>query len=236
MREAGIKRLDNVLVSKNRQDYIVMYFLLRDLKSAIIEYGKGNVLDVGCGNKPYQGLFSDKVSSYIGCDVVQSDLNKVDVICEATKLDFADERFDTVFSTQVIEHVQDPFMMLKEIHRVMKMDGNLIVSAPFSWELHEEPYDFFRYSKYGLKSMFESAGFSVVEIVPNGGKWAAIAQLWLNIVYSTFSNKKWYNKVLKGIFINLKLTTLFNSFAVWFDKRNYSDLLTLNYVIVAKKL
>lgn len=235
MREIGLKRLESVTVSKNRQDYIVMYFLLRDLKSAISEYANGNVLDVGCGNKPYLVFFENKISSYTGCDVVQSDLEKVDVICEATKLDFSNEKFDTVFSTQVIEHVQDPFLMLREIHRVLKADGNLIVSAPFSWELHEEPYDFFRYSKYGLKSMFEQAGFTVVKIVPNGGKWAAIAQLWLNIVYSTFSRRKWYNKILKGVFINLRVTALFNGFAVWFDKKYNSDLLTLNYVIIAKK-
>lgn len=236
MRKEGIKRLENIYVSKNRQDYIVMYFLLRDLKASITSYAKGSLLDVGCGNKPYQSLFTNKVSSYIGCDVVQSDLKKVDVICEATKLNFEDEHFDTVFSTQVIEHVQDPFLMLKEIYRVMKVNGNLIVSAPFSWELHEEPYDFFRYTKYGLKSMFENAGFSVVDIVPNGGKWAAIAQLWLNVVYSTFDGKRWYNKIVKGVFINLRISALFNSFAVWFDKKYYSDLLTLNYVIVAKKL
>jgi len=235
MREAGIKRITGTNVDKNRQDFIVMHFLLEDLENVISEYSKGLLLDIGCGNKPYEELFHGKINSYIGCDVVQSDLQRVDVICEATNLDFESEVFDTVFSTQVIEHVNDPFLMLKEAYRVMKKGGVIIVSAPFCWELHEEPYDFFRYSKYGLKSMFENSGFEVKLIKENGGKWAAVSQLWLNMIYSTFKSKKWYAKIWKGVFINLRFTSLFNSFFVWFDKKYPSYLLTLNYVVVAYK-
>lgn len=235
MRQDGLQRLSSVYIGRNRQDFIVMHFLLRDLTSAISKYATGALLDVGCGNKPYESIFEKKLVSYIGCDVVQSDLNKVDVICEATQLSFEDSKFDTVFSTQVIEHVADPFKMSAEMHRVLKPGGYLIVSAPFSWELHEEPYDFFRYSKYGLKTMFEKAGFEVVEIKPNGGKWAAIIQLNLNMVYSTFKRKSVLTKILKGIFINCRLTSLVNRFAVWVDKKYYSDLLTLNYVVVCRK-
>ncbi|THU39465.1 class I SAM-dependent methyltransferase [Niastella caeni] len=236
MREEGLARLSDVHIPRNNADYIVMHYLIDALKMAINKYAKGNVLDIGCGNKPYELFFKDKIYSYTGCDVIQSDKNKVDVICEATKLAFADEKFDTVFSTQVIEHVSDPFKMLQEANRVLKNDGLIIVSAPFCWELHEEPYDFYRYSKYGLKAMFEQKGFEVLEITANGGKWAAIFQMNINMVYSTFKTRKWPIRILKGIFINLHFTALLNRFALWADKRFHDELLTLNYVVIARKI
>ena len=94
---------------------------------AIEHHASGKVLDIGCGNKPYQSLFVGRITEYIGCDVVQSDKNKVDVICPATQLSFNNESFDTVFSTQVIEHVDDPFKMLSESSRVLKPGGILII-------------------------------------------------------------------------------------------------------------
>lgn len=236
MREQGLARLSDVHIKLNRSDYIVMHYLIEDLQTAIGKYANGRVLDIGCGNKPYEIFFKDRITGYTGCDVVQSDKNKVDVICEATALAFPDALFDTVFSTQVIEHVGDPFKMLQEANRVLQPNGQIIVSAPFCWELHEEPYDFYRYSKYGLKAMFEQKGFEVIEIKANGGKWAAIFQMNINMIYSTFKKRKWWIRIAKGIFINLRFTSLLNKIAVWVDKKFHDELLTLNYVIIARKV
>ena len=234
MRQEGIARLSSLDISRSRSDFLVMHFLIRDLRKAINGFASGKLLDIGCGNKPYESLFSN-IESYTGSDVVQSDRGKVDVICEATNLPFGDEEFDTVFSTQVMEHVSDPFKMMEESWRVLRPGGHFILSVPFSWELHEEPYDFFRYSKYGLQVNLEKKGFEVVYIVPNGGKWAAIVQLNLNIIYSTFKRRGIISKLLKGIFINLRFTRLINHLALWMDNRYPDDLLTLNYVVVARK-
>ncbi|MBY0479272.1 MAG: methyltransferase domain-containing protein [Chitinophagaceae bacterium] len=236
MREEGLIRLYNLQIDSNQHDFLVMHFLLNDLKNEISKNAFGAVLDIGCGNKPYERLFlPNNILSYTGCDVVQSSGNKVDVICPATALHFPDASFDTVFSTQVIEHVEDPFEMLAEAFRVLKPGGVVIVSAPFSWELHEEPYDFYRYSKYGLRYMFQRAGFSNVEIKANGGKWAAIFQLNINIIYSTFKKKGFFRKIVKGLFLNLRFTALVNKIGLWLDKKYPDELLTLNYVIVGRK-
>lgn len=235
MRKDGLTRLSSTALSRNASDYIVMRNLIQDLAISIKEYANGKVLDVGCGNKPYESLFNGIITNYTGCDVIQSSLSKVDVICEATSLAFEDNQFDTVFSTQVIEHVSDPFKMVTELHRVLKPGGILILSAPFCWELHEEPYDFYRYSKYGLRFMLENHGFELSKLVANGGKWAAVGQMNLNIIYSSFSRKNILTKLLKALFINLKFTSLWNRFFLWLDRKYYSDLLTLNYVVVAKR-
>ena len=235
MREENLARLENLYINKNARDFLVMHFLIKDLKTTISEFAKGKVLDIGCGNKPYEELFAGKINSYSGCDVVQSNQSKVDVICPATALNFEDNTFDTVFSTQVIEHVDDPFKMLAEAARVLKKNGYLILSAPFSWELHEEPYDFYRYTKYGLESMLVRNGFELIKIKANGGKWAAIVQLYLNAVYAGFHKKKFLNRLLKGAFTTLRMTTLFNHLGLWLDHKFHDEILTLNYVVVAKK-
>lgn len=235
MRQEGLSRLSSLRIGKNSKDYIVMHYLIADLNDAIVKFAKGDMLDIGCGNKPYQPLFNNQISRYVGCDVIQSDKNMVDVICPATDLKFSDQQFDTVFSTQVIEHVEDPFKMLQEANRVLKNEGYIIVSAPFCWELHEQPYDFYRYSKYGLAAMFEKNGFEVIQIKANGGKWAAIFQMNINMVYSVFSEKGLFRKILKGFFINLGFTSLLNRLAIWADQKYHDELLTLNYVVVAKK-
>jgi len=236
MREQGLARLSETKLRKNDHDYIVMKFLVDDLAEVIPKYAFGSVLDIGCGNKPYEKLFSGSTAGYIGCDVVQSNQNKVDVICEAVNLKFEDAVFDTVFSTQVIEHVEDPFTMLSEAYRVLKNDGIIIISAPFCWQLHEQPYDFFRYSKYGLEAMFRRNKLEILELRPNGGKWAAIFQMNINIIYSTFSKKTFLRRCVKFLFLHLKLTSLINRLACWLDKKFPDDLLTLNYVIVGKKM
>ncbi len=235
MREANIQRLSGTQISKNAIDYIVLFYLINDLKQSISRYAKGNILDVGCGNKPYESLFNGSKESYSGCDVVQSSENKVDVICKATELAYESNTFDTVFSTQVMEHVDNSDLMMKECNRVLKPGGVMILSVPLCWELHEEPYDFFRFTKYGLQELCNRNNFEVLEIIPNGGKWAAIFQMNLNMVYSTFKNRTVFVKLLKGLFINLRFTAFINRIAIWVDKKYYDPLLTLNYVLVARK-
>ncbi len=229
-------RLSNLQINRNSRDYLVMRYLLRDLKKNIQDFAFGNVLDIGCGNKPYEVLFKDRITSYTGCDVAQSDKNKVDIICSATDLSFEENKFDIVFSTQVIEHVNDPSLMIKEAYRVLRLNGVAIFSVPFCWQLHEEPHDYFRFTKYGLKVLFEKEGFQVLHIQANGGKWAATFQMNLNTIYSIFNKNSFFRRILKFIFINLRVTYLLNIIAIWIDKKYYDELLTLNYVIVAKRI
>jgi len=234
-REIGIRRLTYSDISSKDQYYIATYFIKADIKDAATEYGHGKLLDIGCGNKPYELLFKNFVSDYIGCDIVQSSENLVDSICPANELSFNDSSFDTIFSTQVLEHVADSKGMIRESFRVLKGGGYAIFTIPFSWELHEEPYDFFRFSKYGIKALFEEQGYEIIKIKSNGGKWAAAFQLWLNVLFSTRKYKTARSRIIKWIFIRLRFIVLYNKFAVWLDKRYFDDILTLNYIVIAKK-
>ncbi len=234
-REEGLGRLTYKDITLLNQHYIVTHFIVEDIKAAIEKYAKGKLLDLGCGNKPYESLFVGKITRYVGCDIVQSSENLVDFICPANKLCFSDEEFDTVFCTQVMEHVADYQGMIEETYRVLNKEGIAIYTVPLCWELHEEPYDFHRFTKYGLKDLFESKGFIIELIKPNGGKWASVFQLWLNVLFSTRRYSTFRSKIIKFLFVNLRLIVLYNKFSIWLDKKYFDEILTLNYIIVAKK-
>jgi 2-polyprenyl-3-methyl-5-hydroxy-6-metoxy-1,4-benzoquinol methylase len=235
MRKENLPRLDSIKVKQKSVHYIHLYFLMRDIKDAIDKYSKGDFLDLGCGNKPYEEWYNPRSVSQTGCDIIQSDKNRVDVICPANQLAFEDNRFDTILCTQVLEHVYHQREVVQEAFRTLKNDGHLILTVPFCWELHEEPYDFFRVTKHGLQKMFEDAGFDIVYIKANGGKWAATFQMMLNTIYSSFKYKTFRSRFVKFFLLNFGLTWLINRFAIWLDKRYFDDWWTLNYIVVAKK-
>jgi SAM-dependent methyltransferase len=235
-RQENVPRVADWHIKTKHPHYIHYYFLIRDIKEAISNYAKGDFLDLGCGNKPYETLYKPITNSQVGCDIIQSDKNRVDVICPVTDLQFEDSRFDSLLCTQVLEHVFEHDKMIQEVNRVLRPGGTVILTVPFAWELHEEPYDFFRYTRHALKELFERNGFVVDYIKPNGGKWAAIYQLRNNMLYHSFQRRRtWYNKLKKFLFMELRLTQLRNHFAIWLDKKFYDDIFTLNYIVVAHK-
>ena len=112
---------------------------------------KGSVLDFGCGSKPYENLFINS-DEYIGCDIEVSghdhhDSN-IDYFFDGKKLPFANDRFDSVVSFEVLEHVFNLPEILQEINRVTKTSGTFLISVPFAWHEHEAPYDFGRYTSF----------------------------------------------------------------------------------------
>lgn len=160
-------------------DKIVKDYLWEEITKAS-KYARGNLLDIGCGEKPYYEIFKNKVASYIGLD-----LKGGDIVGSALKLPFPDEHFTTVFSSQVIEHVEYPFLMMDEAARVLKKGGYFILTAPLFWCLHEEPNDFFRFTKYGLALMSKSAGLKVIYIRGKGNWLSTVGQLTSLFLEST---------------------------------------------------
>lgn len=221
MREKELNRLSGISLNKYNPYFLVYFFLFRDLKYTISKYAKNNVLDIGCGNKPYE-IYFDKNIKYIGCDIVQSNQNKVDVLSLATDIPLESDSFDTVFSTQTIEHVFEHEKMLNEVFRLLKINGYLILSGPMYWPHHEVPFDFFRFTSFGFRAILEKVGFNVIEIIPNGGKWA----LWGLATLHTFPSILANNKLFKY---------LLNSICLYLDTKFPDFKNTSNFVVVAQK-
>lgn len=110
-----------------------------------------------------------------------------DVIGSVLNIPLDDKSFDGIICTEVIEHVEDPQLAIKELNRISKTGGLLYLTAPMSWGLHYEPYDYFRYTKYGLASMLERGGYRVVETRQIGGvfvmSWARISDVLVSLLY-----------------------------------------------------
>jgi SAM-dependent methyltransferase len=234
-RVENLRRLSETKLSKKSTSYLVYKPLFRDLQTAVNKFAKGRLIDIGCGNKPYEKIFKDKISEYIGCDIMQSDLQKVDIICEANHIPLPDCNFDTAFSTQAIEHVSDYQGLVSEAYRLLKQGGYFILSAPLYWHLHEEPHDFFRFTKYGLEYVLQKAGFEVIEILPNGGMWAICGQVYLHAMENSKSNRVLL-KCWRFLFFRFKLYWVVNVIFERLDKIDYNPINTMNYVIVAKKV
>jgi SAM-dependent methyltransferase len=235
-REINLTRLENVeKIDISHKEYLIYVSFHKDLYNVIQKYASGKLVDIGCGNKPYEIWSEGKVSEYIGCDIVQSSSNKVDVLCEANNIPLKSNSYDTILSTQVIEHVEDHQGLVNEAYRLLNQDGYFILSGPMYWNLHEEPYDFFRFTKHGFKYILEKAGFEICEIYSNGGAWATLGQV-INQTFE-FRNSK-ANRVSKGIkylFNKLRLYILVNRIFSYLDKKDFNPINTMNYVVVARK-
>ena len=139
----------------------------------------GSLLDLGCGMKPYQKMLGGNVDRWVGLDfaLTPSGRSAANVFGSALAVPFGTAMFDTVLSTQVLEHVSRPADLLREVHRVLKPGGHLVLTAPQTGPLHEEPHDYFRYTCHGLRSLTDEAGLQVVEIRPLGGAIASVGQM-----------------------------------------------------------
>jgi SAM-dependent methyltransferase len=143
---------------------------------------RGRLLDVGCGNRPYEEYFRPYVSQYFGIEheatfqltTSGNGVRRPDILYDGVKLPFPDRTFETVLSVQVLEHTPHPGQLVCEMSRVLRDDGLLILVAPFQFRLHEEPHDYFRYSSHGLRHLCEAAGLEVLETHPQGGMWTVI--------------------------------------------------------------
>ncbi|ROR89778.1 class I SAM-dependent methyltransferase [Nocardioides aurantiacus] len=123
------------------------------------------VLDAGAGRSPYRHLFDH--AHYEAADFAQLSTKyaPLDYVCDLTDIPVEDGRFDRILFNQVLEHLPDPAAAVQELHRVLRPGGRLMCSAPLFYAEHQVPYDFFRYTRFGLRRLFEDAGFEVVRLV-----------------------------------------------------------------------
>ncbi len=137
------------------------------------------ILDYGCGARPYEYLFKDHISEYIGVDVGEN--QKADFsITPGERLNFDDNSFDFVLSSQVLEHVKDVEQYMGECFRVLKSGGILLLSTHGTWQFHASPYDYNRWTCMGLQYLIERSGFEVIEYKPILGQLAVTSQLRLS--------------------------------------------------------
>lgn len=201
---------------------------------------EGWVLDAGAGEGRFQQYFAH--TRYVGVDVAIGstdwDYSNLDVIADLMNLPFPFSTFDAVVCTQVLEHVPEPSRVLREIARVLKPGGRLYLSAPQSWHQHQKPYDYYRYTSFGLRYLVEQSGLSVESIQPLGGYFWFLSFQLQNLIYWTFSftnyGRKWFTWPLRGI-LGLVFQLLLPLPLFYLDSLDHVQDETLGHVCVAIK-
>jgi SAM-dependent methyltransferase len=133
------------------------------------------VLDAGAGDCPYQNLFSHARYESADFEKVDKKYGKTTYVCDLRKIPVEDGRFDFIIFNQVMEHLPEPCLVLKELCRVLKPGGEMMYSAPLFYEEHEQPYDFFRYTQFGVRHLLTSAGFSIKRLEWLEGYFGTVA-------------------------------------------------------------
>ena len=143
---------------------------------------RGRLLDVGCGERPYEDLFDAHVTGYVGLEYppVADNLHPeiwgklaqlhgvVDVFGDGQRMPFKDAAFDTVLALEMLEHVAHPDACVREFARVLAPGGTLLLTVPLFAPLHQWPFDFYRYTPKGIEALLGRHGFVIQHVLPRG--------------------------------------------------------------------
>lgn len=144
------------------------YQLRKEVDDAIERWVNGDVLEAGCGRSPHRSILERRAASITRLD--NDPRHQPDVLAdmqEMTEID--DGSFDAVLTTQVLEHIPRPLDAFRELARVLKPGGILVLTVPHLSMIHEAPHDYFRYTTFGLNELCRVSCFEIVEVHEVGG-------------------------------------------------------------------
>jgi SAM-dependent methyltransferase len=215
---------------------------------------RGVMLDVGTSEGPYRAAFAARVQRYVGLEYPPSILEKrpdlwrildrakrsVDVFGDGNRLPFGAGTVDTVLSTEVLEHLPDPARCLREMRRVLKPGGRLLLTVPFLQPLHELPSDFYRFTPSSLRALAEDVGLVVERIEPRGNFAVACGALISQYLLRTLGARELQpdGSVLPSAWRNLLLAPIYalvQGSALVLARLSDDGAVALGYSLVARK-
>lgn len=211
----------------------------RAVAEAAKAHARGRLIDLGCGTKPYAEVFAPHVASHFGVDYGGTTeqhygaATKADLLVDGSKTGLPEGSFDTILCTQVLEHVFETEEFIAECHRLLAKGGKGIFTIPLLWQLHAEPNDFYRFTRFAIQKLFERQGFRVLELRPTGGAYAALAQMRIISIYCR-EIKNLPLRVVRKAWNVLRLPIV-NWKAIHLDRLFWNDKLCLNYLLVVVK-
>ena len=188
------------------------------------------IIDIGAGTGQYRNYF--RRADYTSQDVKNNQLGTIDLVSDATKIPVKDGSFNYVLCTQVLEHVSEPKLVFAELYRILKKGGRLYLTTHLAFEEHLVPNDYFRFTRYGLKYLAESAGFRVERIEPQGGRFIVLGKQIQTIVPRLLKNQ-----LLTHLYYLVFSVPIFlvNLICFLLDPLDKDPSLTLNYECIFTK-
>lgn len=195
----------------------------------------GVVYDLGCGTRPYESSILQTADRYVGVDWSNT-LHGLhaDIVADLCQpLPIESGIADHVVSFQVMEHLPEPQVMLNEAFRILRNEGEILLTVPFQWWIHEAPWDYYRYTRYGLEYMFKKAGFVDIQVKETSGFWI----MWVlkfNYQSRRFIRGPWLIRILlRGL-----LTPIWffgQVLAPKLDELDFNSGETSGYIVTARK-
>ena len=215
-----------------------LYILRRGLAAGLRRHAdklNGVLLDFGCGTKPYRSLID--VNEYVGIEI-ESNRSRytehtIEAFYDGKFLPFPSEHFDSILTSEVLEHVFNIEEILSDLWRVLRPGGVMIATVPFVWGEHEAPHDCARYTSFGIRDLLEKCGFRVEAIEKSTNAVETIFQLGISYIAETMLPSRGIVRVmLVGILIG-PLTLLALACSALLPEN--SDLFH-NNIVVARKV
>lgn len=224
--------------------FLIRYYLYRDIKNFTKTFKpKNNLLDIGCGQKPFENLFEN--IDYKGIDFKNYSINKDfkknkpdyffnKEYLKTNILPFQNKSFFNTVSFQVLEHHSEPEKHISEMIRITKKNGYIIITAPFLYPIHEIPSDYQRYTLYGLKKTINhNKNIKIIKIIPQGSIFSVISMMFSEKL-NHFAAKNKFNyifSIIPAIFL-----IIFEYFSILIDYIFPDKNFALNYLIIIKKI
>jgi SAM-dependent methyltransferase len=205
-------------------DIVVEYY-----ERALREHARGTLLDLGSGNVPLYGIYRDYVDDNVCVDWPYSPhaSEHVDLETDLNEpIPLPDAGFDTVLVTDVLEHIANPSQLWREISRLLKPGGKVIVGVPFLYCIHEEPHDYHRYTEYKLRMDCEGNGLGLLSLEPYGGAPEVI----LDIIAKLLSSSRALSRAHHTISTAIMKTSIARNLS-----RKTSRRFPIGYTLVAQK-
>lgn len=195
------------------------------------------ILDAGAGELRYKKYFDH--CNYVSNDLCVGDdawyFDAIDIKSTIYEIPVENGSFDVILCSQVLEHLEFPEKAFTEFSRILKKGGRLILTAPLGQGEHQIPHDFFRYTKYGLKSLGERCNLRLIEIKPQGGIFINLEYiLWqAKCVFFPFQDVAAARYFYFIIFLPVKFVS--GAVFVFLDFFDKKKIYTNNYNCVYKK-
>ncbi len=194
------------------------------------DYIKGIVLDAGAGSfDRYSELFS--FEKYLKLDIDKA--NNPDIVGSVEDIPLEDNSVDSVVSMQVLGDVENLNKAVSEFHRVLRPGGAMLLTESLISAMHDEPHDYWRFTNFSLKNLFEKNSFEVVLVEARGGFFASAAQ---SIIRYLIDRLGLYNNSL-GKVLRFPIS-IFGRIMLWLDRRDNSKASlrqTMGWCLIATK-
>jgi len=225
----------------NRSDYSLRRYFVDEFYMRQIRQipNATAVLDIGGKKANKRGQFdiNNHKRNVIYVNIDQS--SSPDILGNASALPISNNSMDTVICSELLEHVPDPKAILLEAWRVLKKDGTLLVTTPFLFRIHSDPFDYSRYTDHFLGNILSEIGFQNIKIEKMGYFFSVLADMFRGLVNQLIDDQKLRNLLFMKIAIRFiswaKKKALRMDRKPYFYESKYFKSYTTGFGITAQK-